>query len=175
MTVLPPTRAARRRAHRRVAFGQVVWPHVSVEELDDLDAKMRHLNTDIVALSAGLMPPITDGDAWAVWWTRSREIASFQWDWSPFYIGWAEWRDDHYGEISRTGDGVRQEFDNLIAGYNERLRDFKQRFGEDATTVTPTTPAGKAAAKSWGDITSVLKLAIVGAIAYVVVKEVRNR
>lgn len=174
---LPPSAIRRRRRARpvaRSAFGQIIAPYVSVAEIDDLDAKMRHLNTDVVSLSAGEAPSILMGEAWSAWWKRSREIGDFQWSWASFYTAWGQWRDDHYGEWSRTGDDVRQEFDNTIAGFNERLRDFKARFGAEATTVTTTTPAGKAAAKTLGDIADVLKLAIVAIVGFFVLREVRK-
>jgi len=174
-----PVSASRRRRARppatRSAFGQIIAPYVSVAELDDLDQKMRHLNTDVLGLSAGEAPSILQGaDEWTTWWQRSRDIADWQWSWSSFYTAWGQWRDDHYGEWSRTGDSVRQEFDNTIAGFNERLRDFKQRFGAETTTVTTTTPAGKAASKTLDDIGAIIKLAIVAMLGFFVLREVRK-
>lgn len=175
-----PPSAARSRLARagntaksRVGAG-VIFPYVSVAELDELDALMRHLNTDVLKLAPGAAPTINTPE-WAAWSNRVAKLIEWKWEWTSYFIAWSFWRDDHYGEFARLGDEVRQEYDNWVASYNERLRSFKQDWGESSTGAQAKEPAGQKAAGEIGGIADLVKLGLLAYFGVLIFKEVRKR
>lgn len=164
---------AKRAARTRVGAG-VIWPYVSVAEIDELDALMRQLNTDVVKLEQGAAPAMNT-QAWADWSNRVARLHEWKWEWTSYMLAWVFWRDDHYGEWSRIGDAVRQEFDNWVASYNERLRSFKQDWGDDSTEAETKEPAGQKAAGEIGDIADVVKVGLAAYFGLLIFKEFRRK
>ena len=155
----------------------LIWPHVSVADLDALDAKQLELDSDIrrrqLEIEAG--PPVPDnmGDmpAWiAKLQLDKARIASYRAEWIGWKVAWAGWKDAHYGEIARTGETVKVEYDAFVSSFNEFRRRLIEEFGGE-TNVKREVPAGERAALDVGGIgDAVLLLGLAGIGAFFLYK-----
>ena len=167
-----------RLAHQRhggAQFGQLIeWPFVAVEDIEQLDAKIRNFNTDVFVASVGDAPNIaTDPEGFAAWQGRTAELIDFKWSWTSYRVGWSGWVDDHYSTLSRVGDSVVVEFEAFGRGYNEMRRRFTELMGADATSAPPakTEPKGKPDVIGAVKFASVAVVALAGVYLYTQLKD----
>jgi hypothetical protein len=153
----------------------VIWPYVSVSEIEKLDAKIIHLHTDIMALSIKAPPDGSTPEVWTEHLMAQRRLAAFHIEWTAYRSAWDVWKRDHYGEIARTGDGTRQEFDDLRSSYNEWLRRFKATWGGQTEVKPAESEAGKESPVEKGlDALTWISIAVVAGVGFYAYKQTKE-
>jgi len=161
---------------RRVRFGQIPgagvldpywWDYVSLSDLEYLDSRVEHLNTDVVSYRLPPAPnPVTEPDAYVAWSERDAWLRGFRWDWSSFYTLWNQWLGELAGNpLRRMGTDAQAKYDEYRSQYNELLRRFKERVGTKATSASKAESEQKREAEGGEDVTGAIKFASVAVIA----------
>lgn len=173
------TLAARTAAQpRRASFGQPIpgagaldpywWDYVSLEQIEYLDSRVEHLNTDVVDYDLPDPPnPVTEPEAYNAWDARRVWFSGFKWDWTSFYTGWNQWVEKVSGNVAyRLGSERVAEYDNFRGQYNELRRRWRAELGEQATQAGEAKPeAGRPPRQSpVSEVTSTIKLAALAVI-----------
>lgn len=123
--------------------GALAW-FVGMDNIEGLDAMVRNLHTDVLAVELGPAPnPVTDPDGFGAWLEADRWVSAFRWKWVAFSTAWGQWVDDHYSTLSRTGEDAVQQFEQFQSQYNEHLRTFTEEFpGETKAEKSEQKPTG---------------------------------
>ena len=175
VTVAAVSYGARRKGRRVGDVIGVIWPYVSVAEIEKLDAKIINLHTDIMALRVPPPENVQDVEEIQVWVVRDRALAQFKREWTAYRGVWNAWKRDHYGEIARTGDGVRQSFDDVRSGYNEYLRRYKAEWQGETEAKPAESDAGKESPIEKGLSTlHLLSLAVIAGVGVYAYKQVKD-
>lgn len=190
--VVEQARAARDRALGRTAtFGKHTTTHfgqpgglgdlpgfahvTTVEAITDLNTRIVHLQTDIMALSIPEPVDPTTADQQAHI-GKHLELTGFQSGYTGFKSRWDVWRREHTSWLSRVGDEPMRAFEDFRTEYNEWLRRFKQSFGSDKTQAKPRTrdkpPDPLRAVQTTVNLVS---LAVIGAVAVYAYSQVKRR
>lgn len=149
----------------RVARFGFLGLYVYAEDIEYLDQHIVTLKTDVREADSGPAPnPVTEPQQFARWMELDRWMSQFKWQYSQFYVQWAEWVQDHAAHPSRLGEDVVIAFNLFRTRYNEFLRVWNQKL--------PGTTAAKKAGKEpegtkppWGDVPSAIKWTAAAVIA----------
>lgn len=152
------------------------WDYVSLEQIEYLDARVEHLNTDVVDYDLPDAPnPLTEPEAYNAWDARRVWLTSFRWDWTTFYTSWNQWAmDASSSPIRRIGSENLAEYDNFRSRYNELRRQWRAELGTGATQASEAQPeAGKpAGSKGKGAVSEAMSTIQLASLAVVAVAAV---
>ena len=150
------------RQHGGARFGALGGLVVTVADMEQLDAKIRNLNTDVFAAE---LPPPPSGDleATSAHIDRVVWLMGFRWSWTSFRVRWNAWVDSH-GTFEWLEDSP-QEFGEFQRQYNEFLRQFREGLGNKATSATKAKPEEKE--PDAADVAGAVKFASLAVVALV--------
>ena len=129
----------------------------TADDVNQLDAAIRNLDTDIANSPILVQRPALDPTAMA--------FRKFKGDWVSFRIKWEAWKNDHVDVVSRSTEESATSFGNTTNEYNEYRRRFVTEFGgqTDAPVAEgETKPPGTGL--PWGTILVVGGLAVGAAV-----------
>lgn len=122
-------------ADEAVAIGHSVGfavAFVPLDDIEDLDAKIRQLDSEWLFQFEKIDPLSAAHKAWVAW----------RFDFVPWRAVWSGWKVTHVSLLQRSGDLAITDFQDFEAQYNE----LRRRFVEDlkATTGTKKQKTGSA-------------------------------